>query len=254
MALFTDGISTITDLMSQDSSLLTTAQTENINVDQKLSIAQQEIGIELTTLLQRSNTYDWEFWLQPNPQLNNVVVTPPLQMWHIFQSLMLVYQDAYNNQLNDRYAGKRDQFQQQAQWAMDKLIQTGIGLVSDPIPQASAPQLSTVSGGLPALSYWASVSWLNTETEEGQPSQPSFLEVAAGSALVVQPVNQPPNATAWNVYVGSTEDDLILQNPSVLTLDQVWIQTGPVNGSGRAPGTGQVPNYLRALPRVIQRG
>ncbi len=49
MALFTDGISTIQDLMNQDSYVLATAQTENINLAQKLVIAQQELGIELTT-------------------------------------------------------------------------------------------------------------------------------------------------------------------------------------------------------------
>lgn len=50
MALFTDGISTIQDLMGQDSSVLTTAQTENIDLSVKLTLAQQELGIEVTTL------------------------------------------------------------------------------------------------------------------------------------------------------------------------------------------------------------
>src|SRR5271157_4172558 len=109
MALFMDVISTIQDLMVQDSSVLATAQAENIDLSTKLTLAQQELGIELTTLLQRSNTYDWQFWLQPDPQLNNIVVTPPLQLWHVFQSLMSVYRDAYYNQLNDRYQAKRDQ-------------------------------------------------------------------------------------------------------------------------------------------------
>ena len=35
MALFTDGISTIQDLMAQDSSVLATAQTENIDLSSK---------------------------------------------------------------------------------------------------------------------------------------------------------------------------------------------------------------------------
>ena len=146
MALFTDGISTIQDLMSQDSSVLTTAQTENIDLNQKLTLAQQELGIELTTLLQRSNTYDWQFWLQPDPQLNNIVVTPPLQLWHVFQTLALVYQDAYFNQLNDRYKGKRDQFQQLAKWAMDKLIQTGIGIAAGSDP-AGGPAATDIHPG-----------------------------------------------------------------------------------------------------------
>lgn len=254
MALFTDGISTIQDLIGQDSSVLATAQAENIDLSQKLSLAQQNLGIELTTLLQRSNTYDWQFWLQPDPQLNNIVVTPPLQLWHIFQTLVMVYQDAYFNQLNDRYKGKRDQFQQLMKWAMDKLMQTGLGIVADPLPQAVPPQLTSMPGGQPASTYCACVSWLNVEGQEGQPSNPSTLSVAAGNVLAVQPVEQPDNATGWNVYVGLSSSLMVLQNTAPMALDQVWVQAGPALTVGQAPGSGQVPDYLRALPRVIQRG
>jgi hypothetical protein len=254
MALFTDGISTIQDLTGQDSSVLSTAQTENIDLSQKLVLAQQDLGIELTTLLQRSNTYDWQLWMQPDLQLSNIVVTPPLQLWHVFQTLTMVYQDAYFNQLNDRYQGKRDQFQQLAKWAMDKLIQTGVGIAASPVPQAGPPQLTSIPGGQAALTYSASVSWLNPENEEGQASNPSSLTVAAGNALVAQPVNQPANATAWNVYVGLSPTAMALQNTSALALDQVWVQAGPVSTLGQAPGSGQAPDYLRALPRLIQRG
>jgi hypothetical protein len=254
MALYTDGVSTIQDLMTQDASVLVTAQTENIDLSQKLAAALQELGIELTTLLQRSNTYDWQFWLQPDPQLNNIVVTPPLQLWHVFQTLWLAYQDAYYNQLNDRYKGKRDQFQQLAHWALDKLIQTGIGIAADPVPQAAPPQLTSIAGGEPATTYYASASWLNVEGQEGQPSSPSCLTTGAGSNLVAQPVKQPSNATAWNMYVGLSATTMALQNTSPLATDQVWVQAAPVSTLGQAPGSGQVPDYLRALPRVIQRG
>jgi hypothetical protein len=86
MALFTDGISTIQDLINQDNSVLTTAQTENIDLTQKLAIALTELGIEVMALLQPGNTCGWDIWLPPSPQLINVVVTPPLQLWHVFQS------------------------------------------------------------------------------------------------------------------------------------------------------------------------
>jgi hypothetical protein len=186
--------------------------------------------------------------------LNNIVVTPPLQLWHIFHTLVLVYQDAYFNQLNDRYKGKRDQFQQLAKWAMDKLIQTGVGIAADPIPQAAPPQLTSIPGGQPATTYCAATSWLNVEGEEGQASNPSTLTVAAGNALVVQPVSQPANATAWNVYAGLSPTAMTLQNASPLALNQVWVQAGPVSTLGQAPGNGQAPDYLSALPRLIQRG
>jgi hypothetical protein len=254
MGLFTDGIATIEDLAGQDSAILSTAQTENIDLSQKLALAQQDLGIEITTLLQRSNTYDWQFWLQPDPQLNNIVVTPPLQLWHVFHTLNLVYQDVYFNQLNDRYKGKRDQFQQLGQWAMEKLIQTGLGIASDPLPQAAPPGLTSVSGGQPSMTYYTAASWINVEGEEGQTSNPSCLAVADGNALVAQPVNPPSNATMWNAYVGLSTTTLTLQNDLPMALDQVWVQAAPVSPNGRGPCSGQVPNYLRALPRVIQRG
>jgi len=254
MALFTDGVSTIQDLASQDSSVLSTAQNENIDLNQKLQLAQQELGIELTTLLQRSNTYDWQFWLQPNPQLNNIVVTPPLQFWHVFQTLTLVYQDVYYNQLNDRYKAKRDQFHQLAKWALAKLIETGLGIVADPVPQATSPELTSVTGGQAALTCYVSVSWLNVANQEGQASSPNSLMLAAGNTLVVRPVNQPANATGWNVYVGLSPTTLALQNSVSLALDEVWVQASPVSTLGQTPSTGQAPDYLRALTRVIQRG
>ena len=254
MALFTDVISTIQDLLNQDSSVLTTAQVENVNLSEKMTLAQQELGIELTTLLQRTNFYDWQFWLQPDLQLNNIVVTPPLQLWHVYQTLKLVYQDVYFNQLNDRYKGKRDQFEQLSRWAINKLIESGLGTVSDPIPQATPPQLTSIPGGQAATTYWASVSWLNSESEEGQPSNPSTLAITGGTALVVQPMNQPTNATAWNVYVGLSPTAMALQNTSPLAAGQVWVQAGPVSTLGPPPGSGQPPDCFRPLTRVIQRG
>ena len=254
MALFRDGISTIQDLMGQDSSVLATAQAENIDLSQKLTLAQQDLGIELTAILQQSETYDWQFRLQPDPQLNNIVVTPPLQLWHVFHTLKLVYQDVYFNQLNDRYKGKRDQFQLLEKWAMDKLIQTGVGMASDPIPRAQPPLLTSMAGGEPAATYCASVAWLNAENQEGQPSNAATLPVAAGNVLVAQPVSQPSNATGWNVYAGLLPTAMTLQNTTALATDQVWVQAGPVTTAGRTPGTGQAPDYTRALPRLIQRG
>ena len=119
------------------------------------------------------------------------------------------------------------------------------------LPEVSPPSPADVA---PAATYYASVSWLNVEGEEGQASNPSTLAVAAGNALVAQSVNQPANATAWNSYVGLTPTTAALQNPAPLALDQVWVQSGPVSALGQAPGSGQAPDYLRALPRVIQRG
>ncbi len=84
-----------------------------------------------------------------------------------------------------------------------------------------------MAGGQPAATYCASVSWLNAESQEGQPSNPSTLSVAAGNVLAVQPVSQPNNATGWNVYAGMLPTAMTLQNTAPLA-------TGSSVGAGGA--------------------
>src|SRR5579883_2891896 len=110
MALFTDGPpATVEDLVVLDSQLLTVANVEGIDVTQKLELAHQELGLELTAQLKRWGNYEEWLWVSQYPKLNCVVVSPALKLWHSYRSLEMVYRDAYNSQLNDRYAGKRDQ-------------------------------------------------------------------------------------------------------------------------------------------------
>src|SRR5579864_7830804 len=149
MALFTDGpVSSIEDLTAQDSQLLDIASTEGIDVTRKLALAQDDVGVELTVLLSKLSFVDQPFWMAPKPNLGAVVVTPALKRWYTFAALELVYRDAYNSQLNDRYSGKRDQFGQMAQWACEKLVQTGVGLVLRPVPRAATPQVTAIPGAL----------------------------------------------------------------------------------------------------------
>src|SRR5664279_3386892 len=111
MALFIDGpVSSVDDLAAQDSQLLDVANVEGIDVTQKLALAQDELALELNALLTRLGYTGQFFWLAPQPDIGSVVVTPALKLWHTFCSLEMVYSEAYNSQLNDRYAGKRDQF------------------------------------------------------------------------------------------------------------------------------------------------
>src|SRR5262249_50770381 len=130
MALFTDGpASSMEDLTGQDSQLLDVASTEGIDVTRKLELAQEEVTLELGALLATN--------------IGDVVVTPALKLWHTFRTLELVYADAYQNQLNDRYAGKRDEFAKRVKWAYDMLIRTGIGIVTQPVPRAETPTLAS---------------------------------------------------------------------------------------------------------------
>ncbi len=47
---------------------------------------------------------------------------------------------------------------------------------------------------------------------------------------------------------------LTRQNDSMLALDQTWTQPNTLVSGGRALSSGQVADYLLAVPRMIQRG
>ena len=65
-----------------------------------------------------------------------MVVTEPMRQWHIHKTLVLIYRDAYNNQLNDRYQGKWAEYEALAKASAQTYFQIGVGLVADPVPKA----------------------------------------------------------------------------------------------------------------------
>jgi hypothetical protein len=259
MALFTDGpVSSIEEMTARDSQLLTVANVEGIDVAQKLTLAQDEIALELNTLLTRLTYVNQLFWTTPQPNIGSVVVTPPLKLWHTLRTLELVYCDAYNSQLNDRYAGKRDQFHEMAKWAYEELVEAGIGIASFPLPEAATPQVAPAAGTppnivLPDGTYYVTMAWTNVQGEEGACAIPATLDTST-STLVVQPGTPPQGATGWNVYVGIAPDAMSLQNGGPIAAGQTWLQPGVLVAGGRAPGSGQSPSYLKPVPRMIQRG
>ena len=254
MALFTDGpVSGIQDLTAQDSQLLNVANVEGIDVTQKLALAQNDLALEIASVLDRTTSFDRFFWLAPPPDISSVVVTPALKLWHTLHTLEMVYADAYSSQLNDRYAARRDQFHEQAKWAYEKLIQAGVGISLAPLAQAAAPNLITTPGSLPDNTYYVTMAWTNSANEDGAPAVTSAIATSASSFLV-QPGPAPGNAVAWNVYVGTDPGALELQNPSPVPAGQTWTQPNTVTTGGRAPGNGQPPSYLKPVPRILQRG
>jgi len=259
MALFIDGpVSSMEDLTAQDSQLLDVASIEGIDVTQKLALAQDELALELDALLTRLSYVNQLFWIAPEPNLGSVVVTPALKLWHTFRSLEMVYSDAYNSQLNDRYAGKRDQFHLRAQWAYETLVAAGIGVASVPVPRAAMPAVTAAAAPAPGAplpngTYYVTVAWVNVAGEDGASALPATI-ATAGSSLLVQPAGAPPRTAAgWNVYVGTGPDSMALQNASPIPIGQTWLQPAPL-AAGRPPGPGQRPSYLKPVPRVIQRG
>ena len=257
MALFTDGPpSCIEDLSAQDAQLLSVTNVEGIDVTRKLSLAWDETGLELYTMLNVFGATDRLFWQPPKPDLGTVVVTPALRLWHTFRTLEMVYADAYNSQLNDRYAGKRDYFRERAAWALERLMEIGIGITGLPVARAAKPAATGVlPGGLPLPdgTYYVAIAWVNANGEEGASSDVTGTDVA-GNTFAVQAGAAPRNAAGWNVYAGVDPASMTLQNPGTLAIGQTWVQPSPMATGGRAPGNGQDAGYLKVVTRAIQRG
>jgi hypothetical protein len=259
MALFTDGpISSIDDLTAQDSQLLDVANVEGIDLSRKLAAAQDELGVELESLLGRMSLARMGYgnasiWSGSSKGLGSVIVTPALRLWHTFKTLEAAYRDAHNNQLNDRYAGKLQEFQKRVKWAYDKLVEAGIGMSNEPMRKAAAPVLAASAGTLPRGTYYVSMAWVNGAGEEGACSLPAMIEVTVGT-FEVRPGIGPVKATGWHAYAGAAPDVLVRQNASPIRTDVTWLQPNPLLTQGSGAGTGQAPSYIQPVPRLIQRG
>lgn len=252
MALFTDGnISTLEHLSGEETGILDLANSEGIDLSVKLDMAQDELAMELGSWLARSQVTT-PYGGPPN--LQNIVVTPPLRMWHTFYTLALVYRDAYYNQLNDRYLAKWNEYKEQMRWASGMLFQAGAGMVWDPIPAAHPPALAAVSGTQPATTYFVAIAWLNARGEEGATGAAASLTTLAQHVVQATPQDIPANAKTWNVYAGLGTESLTLQNGAPIDRSQVWVEPNTGLVTGRAAGTGQDPNSYRVLPRMLQRG
>jgi hypothetical protein len=256
MALFTDGADvSIDDLTQYDSGLLDVSAVEGINLTAKLSLAHDEAGIELKALFERSRTNYDAVLTYSHIGLRNLVVTPPVRLLHVYQTLAMVYRDAYFNQLNDRYQAKWKEYSSLTKWAKDKLIEVGVALVTDPVPRAEAPLVTSIAAAENSGTFYFSVSFLNGAGEEGAPSAPVTFTTVDGNVADVQPSNPPMNASAWNMYGGTSPNAMYRQNESPMDIgtDFAFFPSLAAT-SGVLPGTGQAPNLHRTLPRLLQRG
>ncbi len=263
MALFTDGpISQDQDLANYENGILNIAGEEQIDLQGKIALAQDEIGTRLLALLLRQETRSpFTNWIDPQDMLRrqigmgDVVVTDPLKQWHVLRTLALVYRDAYNNQLNDRYQKKWQEYAQLEQDAKEMLYLIGVGLVGYPLPVPGAPAVSFQPGTGAGAQYFTQTTWVNQLGQESAASVPVPVTTTPGTQILVTPAAAPQWATGWNVYVGTAPGASTLQNSAPNATGASWTPVGGVLATtGRLPGSGQVPDYYVSNDRVLPRG
>ena len=118
--LFTDGIFwAFRTSASTTISFLDVASTEAIELSSKLAVAQREIGYELSSFLNDAVLPDG---------LGQVVVTEQFRDLLATHTLSIVYRDAYNMHLNDRYLGRWKEFTKSSQRRLLRFFQAALEL------------------------------------------------------------------------------------------------------------------------------
>jgi hypothetical protein len=255
MALFNDGpISAAADLQRYENAVLSIASAEGIDLGAKIMLAQQDLANEvLLFLFRRASLRDFSLGFRRSRGVTDVVVTDTMRQWHIHKTLALIYRDAYNNQLNDRYQGKWAEYEQLTKASAQTYFQIGVGLVADPVAKAAAPVLTPVAGTAAGGMFYVAVTWVNGASQEGAPSDFAQLGTSNGQQLVVTVAGPPQDVTSWNVYVGTSPTTLNLQNAGPLLIGSSWTMTSGLNPGAPLPG-GQQPTWFLVDHRVIERG
>lgn len=220
MALYTDGpIAQLADLKAYESSILDVASTEGVDVGAKLEISKRELSLELAAFLLRRGVA-----LGRHRELTNVVATEPLLHVHALHTLGLIYRDAYNSQLNDRYLGKWKEYSQLAERALKQLLQVGVGICTSPVPQAHPPVLGTTPGGLlTATDYHVRVSWTNTSGFCGELSDAVAINADPETLLTVSGECPPAGAAGFHVYITDRDGKPRRQTAAPVPQDVHWV-------------------------------
>src|ERR1700722_3292984 len=119
--LLTDGSpNTTEDLRVYESAILDVTHAEMIDLEAKLGLATDEIADDVLGFLLDHTGANPQFF--PRFQLgtpaawrrtrgvSDVVVSRQLKRWHALHTIEIVYRDAFNSQLNDRYQAKFSEY------------------------------------------------------------------------------------------------------------------------------------------------
>src|SRR5581483_1094341 len=242
--------------MNYETSITDVAGTEGIDTSVKLQLVQDEIAQQLLGfLLRRDGGWAIGSGTQRRRQLgvSDVVVTDELRRWHTLRALAMIFRDAFDNQLNDRYEGKWQNYERLQAEAERLYLTNGVGLVWTPAPRPGAPEITTTRGPSIAGTYCFAYSWVTQDGSEGQCGDAASITLDAQTQAVVSCGTAPSGISGWNLYAGASLDGLALQNTAPLAPVDHWAQ-GPPLRSGPPPGAGQPASRWLVDDHRLRRG
>ena len=243
--LFTDGtILGMQELREHDNFVLDVASTESIDLGSKLAVAQREIGYEIQSFLTTRRA---------SAELSHVVVNQQMRDLLALHVLSIVYRDAYNLHLNDRYLGRWKEFTRASERGLLRLFQNGIGVTAVAVPQAAKPNF-TVSpdGGLAAGMYVVHTAWQHISGTIGERSVGVIIDCSGGS-ISVNPGPAPSNVAGWFVFVSELDSPSARQNQSILAPEAEWTQSAVLRRDLAGPEVSGPDYYVRSAG-LLSRG
>jgi len=243
--LYTDGsILSISDLREHDNFVLDVASTEGIELNSKLAVAQRELGYELSSFLLTKG---------PGTDLSHVFVTVELRDLLATHTLSMVYRDAYNLHLNDRYLGRWREFTKASERGLLRFLQNGVGLTAVPVAQGKKPDVGATTGGLPQGFYSVQIAWQHVTGNIGEKSSPASIDLATSGGISVNAGIAPANVTGWHVFIAVQEQTPMRQNESPLAPGTQWTQAAGLRDDLAGPYASG-PDYFVRNSGLITRG
>lgn len=249
MALYIDGeLAGLVDLRDHESGIFDLAKSAAIDLGAKLRLAWEELGLEIERFLIRTGAAADGFGL------GHVVASAPMRRCHALLTLALTFRDASCSQGNDRYERRYRTFDVLYRRSLEKVWDSGVGVVAQPLKAPNAPEVVREDGAGPVGAFYVRVSWTNGWGQESAPSEALLLEGNGSIRFVVRMRGSEKNATGWNVYVGESPEKTARANEKPLGLEESWVAVKEGRSEWGSPGEGQsVERWVRE-ERRLRRG
>lgn len=256
MALFTDGNpATIEMLKAYESSILELAQRECIDLSVKLALAHQEVGEWLFAYLIEHAATDPQAALRRTLGLTSLVADSAIQRWLTVHALELIYRDAHHGQLNDRYKAIWAHYKDATETVRNVALRAGLGFVQTPVPRATRPNVTSTDGDWARGLYRIQTTWISVDGQSGFPSELVSFELGTDGGFSIAAPEPTTGVAGWNVYAGTADSELRLQNSQVITPGTAWISPeGGLRSDSEAPKNGQKAELFLRNPQQLIRG
>ncbi len=252
MALITDAdIVEIPELLLYENSLLEIAEKERVEIAAKVRLAIEEVRTKIGATLRRTGSDGLGF---QRYSIRNVVVTDALRWWLHCHALHLFYLECYGHQLNERFKRKEEEYARRSAKAQEAYLESGVSVSARPLPRPASVVVDEVAGALSQGHYYVAAAWQGSNGEEsGLSPMLTFASDGAGT-MRVSPQGSATHAVGWNVYVGTTADNVVRQNTNPIAIAQPWVMGATWNGTGEPWVGGQTAEIYIQPDRISPRG